>query len=48
MSSQESWKWHAARELTLTPQDLERRLDKLRDLRGMRWDGRQGTIVFSN
>jgi len=47
-SSLESWKWHAARELTLTPHDLERRLDKLRTLRVMRWDDRQGTIIFSN
>jgi hypothetical protein len=48
MSSPEGWKWHAARELTLTPQELERRLERIRSLRGMHWDDRQGTIVFSN
>jgi len=48
MTSPEGWKWHAARELTLTPQDLERRLEKLRSLRSLRWDDRQGTIVFNN
>ena len=48
IASVESWKWNAARELTLTPQDLERRLEKLRDLRGLRWDERQGTMVFGN
>jgi len=48
IASVESWKWNAARELTLTPQDLERRLEKLRTLRGLRWDERQGTMVFSN
>ena len=30
----------------ITPQDLERRLEKLRALRGLRWDTRQGTMVF--
>ena len=48
LPSPESWKWQAASELTLTPQDLERRLAKIGGLRGMRWDDRRGTIVFSN
>ncbi len=43
----ESWQWHAAHELFLTPQDLERRLAKLEKLRGLRWDGRLGTMVFT-
>lgn len=42
-----SWYWHAAYELVLTPQDLERRLERLRTLRGLRWDARQGTMVFT-
>jgi hypothetical protein len=45
-TSSETWQWYAARELFLTPQDLERRLDKLEKLRGLRWDTRQGTMVF--
>ncbi len=46
-SSPDAWQWHAARELYLTPHDLERRLEKLRALRGLRWDDHQGTMVFS-
>ncbi len=46
--SPETWQWHAARELFLTPQDLERRLQKLHLLRGVRWHQRQGTMVFIN
>lgn len=48
LPSLESWQWQAARELHLTPQDLERRLGKLRALRGLRWDTRQGAMVFSS
>ncbi len=47
-ASQKAWQWHAARELHINPQDLECRLDKLRSVRGLRWDTRQGTMVFSN
>jgi hypothetical protein len=46
--SAEAWQWHAARELFLTPADLERRLGKLNQLRGLRWDGRQGSMVFTS
>ena len=45
--SSEAWLWFAARELFLTPQDLERRLQKISGLRGLRWDARQGTMVFT-
>ncbi len=48
MASPESWQWHAAHELYLTPQDLERRLGKLEGLRGVRWDFRRGTMVFGS
>jgi hypothetical protein len=48
MSSQDAWHWHAARELNLTPPDLEKRLRKLETLRGLHWDGRQGTMVFES
>ncbi len=48
LPSQDAWQWHAARELYLTPQDLERRLEKILTLRNIRWNERQGTIVFSN
>jgi len=47
LPSMESWMWHAASELNLTPQDLERRLDQIKTLRGLRWDERQGTVVFN-
>jgi len=46
--STEAWQWRAARELFLTPADLERRLEKLQQLRGLRWDGRQGSMVFTS
>ena len=46
--STSAWQWHAARELFLTPADLERRLEKLQQLRGLRWDGRQGSMVFTS
>ena len=48
LPSTDAWQWHAARELYLTPQDLERRLGKLQTLRGLRWDARQGTMVFTS
>ena len=44
--SPEAWQWHAARELFLAPQSLEERLARLDALRGIRWDARQGTMVF--
>lgn len=46
--SPDAWQWHAARELYLTPQELERRLRRLQTLRGLRWDTRQGTMVFTS
>ena len=42
----ETWKWHVARELFLTPQELDRRLEKLDRLRGIRWDAGLGSIAF--
>lgn len=42
----ESWKWSVARELFLTPQELDRRLAQLDRLRGLRWDDQVGTIAF--
>jgi hypothetical protein len=47
-NSPEAWKWHAAQELFLTPQDLEKRLERISTLRGVRWDDRQGTLVFTS
>ncbi len=47
-SSADAWQWRAARELYLTPQELERRLQQLNALRGLRWDARQGTMVFTS
>ena len=47
-TSKETWQWYAARELYIPPQDLECRLEKLRSLRGLRWDARRGTMVFGN
>ena len=46
-SAIEAWKWTAARELFLTPQELEHRLDKLDRMRGLRWDARLGSVVFT-
>ena len=46
-SAVEAWKWAAAHELFLTPQELERRLDKLDRLRGLRWDPQLGAVVFA-
>ncbi|NMB88363.1 MAG: hypothetical protein GYA17_08370 [Chloroflexi bacterium] len=48
LPSVEAWQWHAAHELYVTPQDLEKRLERLRGLRGLRWDARQGTMVFTS
>ncbi|MGC9400485.1 MAG: hypothetical protein ACP5HM_15300 [Anaerolineae bacterium] len=42
----ESWKWETARELFLTPQELERRLEHLDRWRGLRWDMELGSMVF--
>ncbi len=42
----EVWKWEAARELFLTPQELERRLEQLDRWRGLTWDAALGTMVF--
>jgi hypothetical protein len=47
MSSLESWEWNASRELYLTPQDLERRLARLKELRGLRWDAARGALLFT-
>jgi hypothetical protein len=41
-----AWQWQAAHELVVTPQELERRLQRLDQLRGLRWDVRQGALVF--
>jgi hypothetical protein len=43
-----TWKWAAARELFLTPQELERRLEKLDAWRGLKWDSELGTMIFLN
>lgn len=43
----ETWKWEVARDLFLTPQELDQRLEKLDHLRGIRWDVRLGTITFA-
>ncbi|HHN93911.1 MAG TPA: hypothetical protein ENK17_04015, partial [Anaerolineae bacterium] len=42
----EAWKWEAARELFFTPQELERRLTRLDEWRGLKWDAQLGTMVF--
>jgi len=44
----EAWQWEVARELFLTPQELERRLEKLDRLRGVRWDTHLGSVVFTS
>jgi hypothetical protein len=42
----EAWKWEAARDLYLTPQELERRLERLDRWRGLKWDIDLGSMVF--
>ncbi len=42
------WQWHTAYALFLTPQELEQRLERLRMLRGLSWDTRQGTMIFTH
>jgi hypothetical protein len=42
----EAWKWETARELFLTPQELERRLERLDSWRGLKWDTELGTMIF--
>ncbi len=42
----EAWKWAAAREMFLTPQELERRLAHLDAWRGLQWDAELGTLIF--
>lgn len=46
LASEEAWHWYAAKELYLTPQNLENRLQTLQKLRGLRWNSIQGTMVF--
>ena len=46
--SPDDWQRRAAHELYLAPQELERRLEKLNILRGLRWNVRQGTMVFTS
>jgi hypothetical protein len=46
LSEPESWKWQTAHELFLTPQELERRLERLDRWRGLKWDIDLGTMVF--
>jgi hypothetical protein len=45
-SAKQVWQWQIARELFLTPMELEKRLEQLDRLRGLRWDERLGTMVF--
>jgi len=42
----EAWKWEIARELFLTPRELEKRLERLHSWRGLKWDAELGTMVF--
>ena len=46
LPASEAWKWEAARELFLTPQELERRLERLDRWRGLKWDTELGTMTF--
>ncbi|MBN1179710.1 MAG: hypothetical protein JXD18_10880 [Anaerolineae bacterium] len=42
----QAWMWEAARELYLTPQELEKRLERLDKWRGVKWDTGLGTMIF--
>ncbi|MGK7932152.1 MAG: hypothetical protein AB4041_12065 [Microcystaceae cyanobacterium] len=46
LASPEAWRWFAARELYLTPQNLENRLKTIEKSRGLCWDQQHGTLVF--
>ena len=46
INSLESWKKIVARELFLSRPDFEKRLTRLQQLRGLRWDGTLGTCLF--
>jgi hypothetical protein len=46
LASPDAWRWQAARNLYLTPQSLEKRLQELDKIRGLSWDSRHGTMVF--
>lgn len=48
LPSKEAWQWHAARELFLTPQELEGKLAHLHTVRGLRWEPKRGTLVFTS
>jgi hypothetical protein len=48
LGSLEEWKWRAALEVYLTPQELERRLEKINTLKGIHWSVRHGTLVFGH
>jgi hypothetical protein len=45
--SLDAWKWQAARDLFLTPHDLETHLENIDSLRGFHWNERLGTFVFN-
>jgi hypothetical protein len=45
--SLEAWCWYAARELYLTPQNLESRLLSLNKRRSTEWDIDHGTLIFT-
>lgn len=44
--SVEAWQWSVARELLLTPRELEERMARLDQVRGLRWDQQLGTMTF--
>ncbi|MGK7945253.1 MAG: hypothetical protein AB4058_12355 [Microcystaceae cyanobacterium] len=46
LASPEAWRWYAAKELYLTPQNLENRLKNIERLRGICWDQQHGTLSF--
>ncbi|NTV45200.1 MAG: hypothetical protein HGB11_01450 [Chlorobiales bacterium] len=48
LPSQEDWKKCAAEELYLSSEELQRCIDQVRRLRGLRWDERKGTLVFTS
>ncbi|NTV47705.1 MAG: hypothetical protein HGB11_14570, partial [Chlorobiales bacterium] len=48
LPSPEDWKKCAAQELYLSPEELQRGIEQVRQLRGLRWDTRKGTLVFTS
>ncbi|ACF12866.1 hypothetical protein Ctha_0395 [Chloroherpeton thalassium ATCC 35110] len=46
--SQQHWESHVAKELLLSPGDIEKRIKKIQEFRELRWDNQKGTMTFTS